>query len=105
MATLTLNGPVGSVWILWCTLEFSNMSSGAWIWGLQCSSNSLSTYPADLLSSWFDDNAGNKIPKRLSMSVPYTVRATNGTFLSMNIYCNGSSCTPSYASIIATRIA
>jgi hypothetical protein len=109
LATLTLNGPAGSVWIIWGSLEFihNNISTG-YIWGIHkgdVNFSANSSLATNMISGYREESMNTK-PRQLTTSTVYTLPSgTNDKILTIGIYPYAANLLCSYAVITATRIA
>jgi hypothetical protein len=109
ITSLTLNGPAGSVWIIWGSIEFlSNNVAFGYIWGLAkgdtnwSANGNLST---NMISGYREESMNTK-PRQLTTSVVYTLPSgANDKIITVGLYPYAAGVVPSYAIITATRIA
>jgi len=107
LAYLTLNGPVGSVWLVFSETQFTNPCSQGGSWVLQQGSSTWqpngNNFGASFVVSGHTVTAS--LPYQVSNSTVVTVSAGNGNIINLGCYLYGSGTSHYYTSITATRIA
>ena len=108
LASLTLIGPVGSVWIIWGGVEFSTSVAGGYVFGLHRADtvfSANSSFQNYMISGSIEDTNICK-PKRLSTTGVYSLQSgLYQNIITLGIYPYVSGFVPSSATITATRIA
>jgi hypothetical protein len=107
LAYLTLNGPVGSVWLVFSQTQFTNPCSQGGSWVLQQGSSSWQPNNNNFGQSFVvsGHTVTAYLPYQVSNSTVVTVSAGNGNIINLGCYLDGSGTSHYYTSITATRIA